>query len=800
MAFWNSSQILTINDGANANDGTGDAIRSAFIKVNENFANISAFLASAEGDATVSFQNLQVTNTLNANTANVIVANITVNNVVGNTSFYGNSTIFGNILPGPGGTYNLGSPAYPFANLYVTTTVSTSQISQSTSSGILQVHANIQPADVQDVGILGNISNNYTSNAYAFFGHQYVTGNFVYKITPNNAATIGNGVVYDGVYGNAQLGGLFLSNSTISNSYTTGALIVNGGAGIGGNLNVNGNATVTGNMYVAGGQVITTNSPGLGAFYSAGSIFTSAVLVNVTTPSTNSGTGALVVQGGLGVGGSLNVYGNVASSGFVGQVYGIQNSMTSLSVGGGNATIGVDGTINASHLNSTSLGVTNITATGTLNFGSATISALPALTVTGNITAGNVSGGQFTGSVQGTVLQASQTNITQLGQLISLAVTGNVTAGNVSGTSLTGTLNTPAQPYVTSVGTLTALNTSGNINTSTANVITNAIYTNNYRFANGLAYVSTSIANTTEIVANVPNGGAVGLNLAATTVTAGTYGSATQIPQLVIDSKGRVTGAANVGVSTTITLAGGSGSGSVSGGGTLTYTGGTGISTSIAGSTVTITNTGVTSAVAGADITVSGATGAVTIGVNSTLATVTGRGATTSTALTFNGQLNMGASIVPTANVTYNLGSSDTWFNTFYGVSTQALYADLAENYQADQSYDPGTVLVFGGDAEVTTSAQFADVSVAGAVSTDPAYLMNGGLTGDTVVAIALRGRIPVKVIGPVYKGDLLVTAGDNPGHAVSIGTSTDYPLAVFAKSIETNTDEGVKVITAVIL
>jgi hypothetical protein len=104
---------------------------------------------------------------------------------------------------------------------------------------------------------------------------------------------------------------------------------------------------------------------------------------------------------------------------------------------------------------------------------------------------------------------------------------------------------------------------------------------------------------------------------------------------------------------------------------------------------------------------------------------------------------------------------------------------------------------VFGGAEEITTTTQFADVSVAGAISTNPAYLMNDGVKG---LPVALRGRIPVKVIGPVNKGDLLVTAGQNPGYATSVGKSTEYPLAVFAKSIETNTNEGIKIITAVIL
>jgi hypothetical protein len=83
----------------------------------------------------------------------------------------------------------------------------------------------------------------------------------------------------------------------------------------------------------------------------------------------------------------------------------------------------------------------------------------------------------------------------------------------------------------------------------------------------------------------------------------------------------------------------------------------------------------------------------------------------------------------------------------------------LAENYQADRSYAPGTVLMFGGDQEVT-AADTDTTRVAGVVSTNPAHLMNGGLSGVNVVPLALQGRVPCNVIGPVTKGDLMVSAG----------------------------------------
>ena len=95
----------------------------------------------------------------------------------------------------------------------------------------------------------------------------------------------------------------------------------------------------------------------------------------------------------------------------------------------------------------------------------------------------------------------------------------------------------------------------------------------------------------------------------------------------------------------------------------------------------------------------------------------------------------------------------------------QATYADLAEYYEGDYAYEPGTVVVFGGDKEITKSSIVNDSRVAGVVTTNPAYIMNSGQAG-IAVCIALAGRIPCKVIGKVKKGDLLTTS-NVPGHAI---------------------------------
>jgi hypothetical protein len=94
----------------------------------------------------------------------------------------------------------------------------------------------------------------------------------------------------------------------------------------------------------------------------------------------------------------------------------------------------------------------------------------------------------------------------------------------------------------------------------------------------------------------------------------------------------------------------------------------------------------------------------------------------------------------------------------------EATYADLAEFYSADREYEPGTVLIFGGTAEVTESTLGNDTRVAGVVTTNPAYIMNKELQG-LRACLALQGRVPVKVLGIVKKGDLITTAAI-PGYA----------------------------------
>jgi hypothetical protein len=156
----------------------------------------------------------------------------------------------------------------------------------------------------------------------------------------------------------------------------------------------------------------------------------------------------------------------------------------------------------------------------------------------------------------------------------------------------------------------------------------------------------------------------------------------------------------------------------------------------------------------------------------------------TTTAISATGTVT-GGNIVTAGTVT---GTS------FVGIATSARYADLAENYLADAEYAPGTVVEFGGNNEVTVSTVDHSTAVAGIVSTDPAYLMNSELQGVYIVAVALTGRVPCRVQGPVKKGSVLVS-GKIPGTAIAIDNLKFKPGCVVGKAMETIDSVDVKTI-----
>ena len=101
--------------------------------------------------------------------------------------------------------------------------------------------------------------------------------------------------------------------------------------------------------------------------------------------------------------------------------------------------------------------------------------------------------------------------------------------------------------------------------------------------------------------------------------------------------------------------------------------------------------------------------------------------------------------------------------------------------YVSDAEYEPGTVMEFGGAHEITISNTHNSDRVAGVVSTDPAHLMNSTQAGEHVVAVALTGRVPTRVTGSVWKGAMMISAGN--GHAQACASPTIG--TVIGKSLE---------------
>jgi len=180
-------------------------------------------------------------------------------------------------------------------------------------------------------------------------------------------------------------------------------------------------------------------------------------------------------------------------------------------------------------------------------------------------------------------------------------------------------------------------------------------------------------------------------------------------------------------------------------------------------------------------ITVSGAAttaGTVTTAAQPNITSVGTMAAATITTLSTAGITKTGT------NGVGNIGAAASTFNTVFAKATSAQYADVAEQYQADADYPPGTVLVLGGAQEVTASTHSHDTAVAGVVSQRPSYLMNAGLQTANSVPVALLGRVPCQVVGTITRGQLLVTSS-TPGTATALDHTKYVPGCVIGKALE---------------
>jgi hypothetical protein len=332
--------------------------------------------------------------------------------------------------------------------------------------------------------------------------------------------------------------------------------------------------------------------------------------------------------------------------------------------------------------------------------------------------------------------------------------TGNITGGNLvtsglvsAGTTITATGNVTGGNLKTSGVTINSTSVSATTISATGNVTGENLKTS------GVTIDSTSVSAT----GNVSAGNLISSGL----VSAGTTITATgNITGSNVNTAGQVIATGNI-----------TSTGNVSGGNLKT-------------GSIVINSTDITG------VTAFTATGNITGGniLSGGLINVTGS-MTAGGILTINSSNSATAIVNGGSNAVGNIGSTLKYFNTVYAQATSALYADLAECYLADAEYESGTVLSFGGTAEVTVSSQDHDATVAGVVSTAPAYQMNSGLTGDHVVAVALTGRVPVRVVGPVTPGAMMVSAGNGYARAEknpAMGTVIGKALQAFNGDVGT--------------
>ena len=245
-------------------------------------------------------------------------------------------------------------------------------------------------------------------------------------------------------------------------------------------------------------------------------------------------------------------------------------------------------------------------------------------------------------------------------------------------------------------------------------------------------------------------------------ITAGTVAASKAV---VVDSDKDITGGRNITISGELDAATGDFSGDVDVDGTLEAdaitVGGTALATVIAGTTVTLAST-------------------VTCTANNT--------ADENVFITFVDGATGAQGIETDTNLTYNPNT-----NVIASTASAAQYSDLAEKYVADAQYEPGTVVIFGGDNEVTTTEVSHDPRVAGVVSTAPAYLMNSSLEATHVIELALTGRVPCKVKGVVAKGDIIV-ASNVAGVGMKLNSASYQVGCIIGKALESKDtpDEGV--------
>ena len=745
--------ISTINTGT-PNSGTGDTIYTAFTKVNNNTGNLAVALNLVQSNY--------------ANTTLSKVANLSVTNQVLGSLYLNTGTIYvaGSPVTTSASTFTGGNVAGQ-ANFQVATASTSSTTGGVVITGGLGVGGRINTA-----GII--TTTNITDSAGSTSGALVVSGGLGVGLNTQigqglyvgGAATIGTTLGVGGITS--------ITNNTVSAGISSGALVVTGGVGIGGALNVGGNVILS-NVTVSG--TLTANTSGVWTA-AAISLNTPLSLLPLSIQTTSNIGVSMRYYDSAGAGDSFAFAGRLVTGiGFLSNAFAYYASATNPLSGG---VVGTQlGTIVGGSLIAANTTASTSTTTGVL-------------VVSGGA---GIAGALYTGSINSGAITSSSTIIAST---VNAATIGNTGASGIFGSlnaakatagdsfSWTNGGSTPKAGYLYSDA-----NIAGIFNTAGAGA-----------GRNGMQMASNYVSfdtNASEAM-RIDSSGNVGISTTAPIAKLDVGGALTDTVPATYGGTIRV----NSATQTTVQAVGGiefpvAGDGYgykmqqiSSGGANLVFANRQGSATWTERMRIDSSgNVGIGTSSPSAKLEVAGTIIATTLtGILQTAAQTNITSVGTLTGLTVSG------AIVPSANNSINIGSTSAWFNTLYGTSSHALYADLAENYQGDADYAPGTVVVFGGEQEITVTNQFGDSRVAGVISTNPAYLMNATSTG---LPLALRGRVPCQVIGTVNKGDSLVTS-INYGYATSVGQDRSYAQAVFAKSLETKTTTEPGIIEVVIL
>ena len=550
-----------------------------------------------------------------------------------------------------------------------------------------------------------------SANATPTNGEVDITGNLVVTGTitatggfSSNISQIVNGtsnVSIASSNGNVTTGVGGTSNVVVTAStgqYVTGIVSASGNA-TAGNILTAGQVSATAN--ITGGNVLTS-----GLISATGTITSASTVQGATVSATANVTGGNLLTGGI-VSTSGNIYGANLIVSSIESVTGTITggniatggtvSATGNLIGGNVSTVG---NVTANYLLGNAYYVTGLSPTNIYNGTS---------NVTVTSSGGNVSVG-IGGTSNVAVYATTGQYVTGL-----ISATANVTGGNIT---TAGQVSATANITGGNVLTGGQVSATGNINGGNLYIGTNATILGNLSVAGNITFTNSNVITTNDLYIELANNQTTyaGINNAGLAV--GPAGSALTYWQYNTTANAWTT---NVAISATANVTGGN----VLTGGIVSSTG---------------------NAIHG---------NVLTGGIVSSTGNITG------------GNLSVGSGTITVGNIvnaggngTGNIGSATTYFNQVFAKATSAVYADLAEKYTADAEYAPGTVVVFGGSAEVTVNAEDSDRRVAGVVSTNPSYIMNGTLEGEHVATVALTGRVPTMVVGPVRKRDLMVAAG----------------------------------------